>query len=558
MNKIFFYIFSVLLFICAPLIHTKFFWYFWIENLWNIAGNFEFTKVIFFEIIASCYIIFHIFSWRKILFSKTSLLLIAFLFLNSLLQAIFGESFFTHILWNNEKWHGVIMFLLLIILSGVFASYSKKEQQDTILIIIIWSIFVYILSIKELFIPSFHYGDLWNRAFWSFWHPNYLALYSIIILGILFTKKLKNTWKYDSLIIAAVFLSFIALILTKSVTAITLFLWYLSFRAYSHYKDILWKKDIMILICLFFISFISILYYFYVFWLSVKFNSFISRFFIWDSTYHLIISNWKTLLLWWWFDSLWYIFDKYKSPYLYIFENIWYTADRPHNFILYIFYSLWLTGLLLLTYIFYKFIICNKKHKYYHVFIISWLFLMLNFSSISSYIILCFLVTIQQQRKYTYTINIQTYFTSFLISILCIWIIIMGSLYYYEEYKLSNNNIYFTKNWIINNLRTENREKHIFYTSQNSRSLCNTLIKYINSVENYFYCGQIISQIDKYNSQRYYILWLNKIPDMRNKESEYFQNIFVKYLFSQERFFSEKYSHLKEILEITWKANQNQ
>ena len=39
------------------------------------------------------------------------------------------------------------------------------------------------------------------------------------------------------------------------------------------------------------------------------------------------------------------------------------------------------------------------------------------------------------------------------------------------------------------------------------------------------------------------------IPDMWNNDSKYFNNFFVKNLYNKNRFFSEKYNNLNEVLE---------
>jgi len=61
--------------------------------------------------------------------------------------------------------------------------------------------------------------------------------------------------------------------------------------------------------------------------------------------------------------------------------------------------------------------------------------------------------------------------------------------YFVEEHNIYINENHKTENFIIKKIESENIEKNIFKTNQNNhKKLCEQLIKYSSSVENYFIC----------------------------------------------------------------------
>ena len=79
---------------------------------------------------------------------------------------------------------------------------------------------------------------------------------------------------------------------------------------------------------------------------------------------------------------------------------------------------------------------------------------------------------------------------------------------------------------------------------------CNDLLSNYGSVENYFYCWKIFENFWYINeSNDLYKKGLNKLPDLWNINSKYNDDFLIKNLVDKKRFFSEKYSPLKEILE---------
>lgn len=85
--------------------------------------------------------------------------------------------------------------------------------------------------------------------------------------------------------------------------------------------------------------------------------------------------------------------------------------------------------------------------------------------------------------------------------------------------------------------------------------MCSDLILNSKSVENNFYCWNLLWQIDKDLSIQYYNNWLSKTPDLWNSNSKYYNNFLIKNFVDKKRFFSEKYSNLEIILKRVWIKN---
>ena len=98
-------------------------------------------------------------------------------------------------------------------------------------------------------------------------------------------------------------------------------------------------------------------------------------------------------------------------------------------------------------------------------------------------------------------------------------------------------------------MKKEDIEKTILQSNKSYKEICINLTKVVPSAENYIFCWNLFWKIDKNISINYYKKWLQIIPDMWNNDSKYFNNFFVKNLYNKNRFFSEKYNNLNEVLE---------
>lgn len=521
-----------LLFIVLSLTNSKLLHVFWIDFWFYVKWTYEFTKSIFFSIFSSFFIIsyFTFFFKEKIVIPKIIYAILGLFFIS-----IFTSKFpITNIFWSDIKWHSILLFINLIWLLVILINQKKEIKTKILKLTVYLSIIPIYIAIKEYYYPSFDYWDISNRAFWTFGHPNSLALYLIMLLPILL-NKIKNN------IVLIMFIIFTyTIFLTKSVFWISFYLfytmWILSQNTNIKRKQIIFYSSIFV---------IWIAFLIYNFWIITKLNSFISRFFIWETTIKIIFSDIKYIIFWIWNDSLQYLFDWFKSPYLYIFENYSFTADRTHNIILKIFFTYWLLWLTIFSYIIF---ILFKKYKntaYYHAIILFLLFNLLNFASIIHYFVLIILISIVYKKTKNlskqYLLKIFFIFTS-IISI------ISSIIYYNEEYKS-----YLYKNYKSNietykNLKNEDIEKTILKSNQTYKDICKELVIKIPSAENYIFCWNLFWKIDKNISINYYKKWLEIIPNMRNHNSKYYKNIFVKNIYNENRFFSEKFTNLNIIL----------
>ena len=296
-----------------------------------------------------------------------------------LISTIFSESPIVSFLWNSEKSHSFLMWSNLVWLFIVFSSLfytspnlSSKERNkrniffSKIIKTFIFSwVFVSIIGLKEYFFPTFNYWDLWNRLFSTFGHPNYLSIFLVGLMPFLYWPHLTSPYRRG---IIGLFI--ITLIFTKSFIAIFLFLIFNLYYFYNNlssfrikglgapwgWSTFLWSMSKKGMDYKFFSLFLIIILLFNLIYIFIpeKLHSFVSRFFIWETTIRIIFSDIKLFLIGWWTDTLTLFFNNFKSEYMYIFENLGFTADRPHNIILNFFYHFGVWWLIFISFIYYK------------------------------------------------------------------------------------------------------------------------------------------------------------------------------------------------------------
>lgn len=589
MQKLLKYIILVGIFI-LPLISSRITSLLWFSFSMPVDWNYEFTKVMFFNIWSSLIIVLfcinNIFSRECRTVFPTFLIIFFYIFLS--LSTFFSESPIISFLWNNEKSHSFLMWSNLIWLFLVFRTifhsspslYQRESNNGNLdfnqiikTFIFSW-IFVSFIWIKEYFLPTFNYGDLWNRLFSTFWHPNYLSIFLLSLIPFLYNSifSFQISSNKGRGIKGLILLLFIfTLILTKSFIAIFLFL---IFNLYYFWNKIKYKKFLISLITLLLFSLIYI-------YLPEKLHSFISRYFLWEATVKTIFSDIKMFLIWWWTETLMYFFDNFKSKYVYIFENLWYTADRPHNIFLNFFYHFWIFGLVFILGIYYKvFNFSIEKININYVklleikisLILIFIFLLFNPTSIVIYLISTILLA---QLFYKDLGNAGM--NSLLKNIFILSIIIFSIFWAYNSYKFYiseanfykkdfikalewykyNQEIYFMiwkfEKWLnISKIKTQ---QYYFYKirSENSilkkNKICSEFLKNYNYAENYFYCWSIFWDNWREDlAKNFYKKWIDKLPDLWNENSIYYRNLLVKTLkINSHRLTSEKYG-LKLIL----------
>lgn len=532
-NLIILVIVFVIFFILLSLINSRLLSFLWIDFEIFVSWNYEFTKSMFFNIFSWIIIIYYFIKnfYKKIIIPNY----IFFIFWLFFISIISSDFLLTNIFWSNLKWHWLILYLNLTLIYIILINQEKQKLEKIIKYSILFSIIPLIFAIKEYFFSTFDYWNLSNRSLGSFWHPNYLAFFILMLIPYTL-DKIKN--KYFLFIF--ILLSFV-LFLTKSLFAIIIFIFYIIFY-FLNYKKI--KKINIIFILLLLVSLVTFIIY--KFWFITKLNSFISRFYIWETTLKIIFSDWKYIIFWVWNDSMHYLFEQFKSPFLYIYENFWYNADRSHNLILQVFYNFWLIWLAFLSYFIYFLSKNIKNNLYFHTILIFLLFSLLNFWSIINYLfIIFFIVFIVNNTK-----KAKKYIFLKILFILFVFFSIFSSFSYYkEENQKFRDKSYISKNFIYKNLLNENKEYKILKEKIEIKEKCEKLINNNPSVENYFFCWDLLWNKDENLSKKYYKSWLNKLPDMWNYKSNYYNYFWVKNIFNYNRFSSEKYSNINKILE---------
>ncbi|MFA5917207.1 MAG: O-antigen ligase family protein [Candidatus Gracilibacteria bacterium] len=545
------------LFFFISLIHSSFLNYFGFDFNSLVNGNFEFTKIIFFDIISSLIIISFLVEkyLKKDRIKVYYPIILIFIIIISFISTFFSISSFISFFGNTNKAHGLVFAINLVGIFIILSNKNKNELNKFLKVFVLSLFIVFILGIKEFYLPSLNYQETINKAVSSFGNNQFLAL-SIILIIPLFFKKYKS--KYNFLVLF--FLLFV-LILTKSLIGISIFLSYLCFKFLGKKKGLLFS----------FLGFLlgSLVVFFY---FPEKLHSLFSRFYIWQNVLNLYISSFKNILFGYGFETLDLIFSKEKNPYLYIFENYGFIADRSHNLWLDILYSTGILGFSLALYITLKILKISKNTYYYDIFLLFFIFIFFNFASVVHYLFLLIILALFLKKndlkidKSKYKINI--FYSIFII--FSIFSIIYSTKFFIAE-------VYYKKGNLSKSIESFNYPEYYFEVGSYNKGLkyynnfipldyyknlipkdLNNLItnceNFVNSypiAENYLWCGEILERENyKKESLVFYKNGLSKLPDLRNNKSIYYNNFFVKYTISGNRFFNEKYGDLRRIINL--------
>jgi hypothetical protein len=551
--------------------HSQLFWYFWYENL-IVDWNYEYTKVmlfnILFPIIFLIFIISNFITKQKINISKNILfylvIIIILLSLSSYFSIIPNISFF----WWIDKWHWYI-FNINLILFFILVSHILSNTKLNILLkstLVVTSLLT-LIWIKEYYLPSYNYWDLWNRLISTLGHPNYVSALYILVFPYLINLFKNYCWykKYISWIIILLFLFW--LVLTKSLIAIFLIFTYIIFEIFWKYKT----KYYFIFIIFLALFWLLLIFKYY----PEKLNSLVSRYYIWETSISIIFSDMKIFLFWIWSENLNLLFWNHKSIELYLYENIWFNADRPHNIFLNIFIHYGFILFSLVVYLFYKLVENISKNNYWYdcslfLIIIFWCF---NFPNIIWYF---FFIIILAYKISKSNIDKISYYRQSIITNLIIFLLILISIFwsyysvqsyrsqisikqdnysqavkqfpYYWEYYYNNLDF---DNWLIsdNNYYSEKYYLYKLYFSFKKIESCNELLVHYPSIENYFYCWELIE--NKYwldQAKYFYKKWIEKFPNIWDNKNNYLQSFPWKYVINPERILHTKYSNIQEIL----------
>ncbi|MCD5380941.1 hypothetical protein LR004_03345 [Candidatus Gracilibacteria bacterium] len=126
-----------------------------------------------------------------------------------------------------------------------------------------------------------------------------------------------------------------------------------------------------------------------------------------------------------------------------------------------------------------------------------------------------------------------------------------------NAYPFNSNNHFYSGNFdtglSISGIKTPIYfSSKIYYEGDNEskKIVCDEYINNYNFAETYFYCGDIFWDLgDKEAATNYYKQGLNLLPDLWNKNSDYYNKFLIKHFnITGNRFLSEKYG-LAQILE---------
>ena len=555
----------------------------WLQNIWwdlVVNWNYEFTKVMFFNVwiwlLSFLFCSYIVFWEKKVKLTQNTAAIIVLLLIILATSTLHSVSPYDSIFWTENKWHWVIMFLNLIVAYIIIAFIGNTKYYLTLLkTFILSALFVSLVWIKEYYIPSLSYWDLWSRFFSTFGHPNYISIFYLSFIPILLFlfNQSKSTY-YRVYYLLMWFLFIYCLLLTKSLLAFILLVLYSTYYALFNLNFAIIQRSKNIILTVIFIIFllwwVSVLYLF-----PEKLHSFISRFFIWEMSLKAITLNFQTVVFGQWLETFWLVSDMHKWEYLYIFENLWFNADRPHNILLNFFYHFGIMWIFWIFFMIYKlFIRLQDSPKALEKTCIISLLLMLifwmfNYPSITHYVIIIILLPLIFHKK-------PRRLFSFKWNKLCIQIVIVGLLlaslfwwyfsfkYYYSEmsaysmdyvkaaklFPYNLTNYLFSWNFwkydkVSNQKTQEYFRSHIMYSQKNwdREKICHSYSKYYNIAETYFYCWNIFWDVGEYKiAKRFYQEWLSLLPDLWKKDSPYYNKVLIKHCkITGHRFLSDKY-----------------
>lgn len=569
----------ILLFFLLPLIHGSIFYNFGIPLRTGVSGNFEFTKSIFF--IWATALIFLIFLSESY-FTRASISsqerefkgelwffwipeILIFVVLS--ISTLFSLSTFQSFIGDTEKWHTFALFFSLLILYCILRNFSRDFLKKLIFTSLLSWIFVSIIALKEYFFPAFDYGELRIRALGTFGHPNYLSGFLLLLTPSIFLIE-KKFFRYGIL-----WLFILTLFSTKSIWAIIIFCFYICYISCKNTtfvqlpflkfkgRNLGW---IIFGIILLLLSWIIFLYF------PEKIHSFLSRFYIWETTLRIIFSQPQRIFFGFGLETLPYYFPSYKVPELYIFENFGFTADRPHNLFLNIFYHFWIIGTSLFLYGIYLLFKYRKSIPDYIfiTFLLALGFSLFQYFSVASYVYLTILLAYIYERNSNNSLQstLQMLFIFW-----ALWLSLFAGIWALKLYKaeidfaseklemaqkIFSHPKYLLALWDYD--QAERKEKILSEQNikiqiqhrENKLELCNTLTQKYPSSENYFFCGNLFKNLEKQEiAKDFYRRWLQKLPDLWDADSPYWVKYFIKNTITGNRFFSPKFWDIAQILE---------
>lgn len=424
----------------------------------------------------------------------------------------------------TEKSHNLIFFsnliLFWLIVKNTFTreDYIKSKKIILSVITTIWFIGIF----REIFLR-------WDefRLIWTFEHHNFIA--PVFIIWIILSLENLFKSRLNTLFLG---LNLVFLILTKWFLAITLWIIYISYKLLS--------KKLFILSLVWYCGALSSIIYFNI----DKFNSLISRFFIWKNSIILQFSEIKTVLFWVGFENLYDHLHKIKLPELYIYENFWYVADRTHNFFLDILVFSWILSFIL--FIIWFFFIAKKASKEWKIILLTiTTFLFFNFPTLVLFLYLIILINEKIHVRNNIKLKVR------LLHLIAIIGLILSSLSLISSYKIKEWDLKWASKFYALNPEISyklgeesNLEwktvKYFAYKiakSDNKYSECEKLVNTYNISEIYVYCWDILYEnwFTK-KAKEYYKKWLSLLPNL----DEYNLNEKIKKS-AEHRLNSERY-----------------
>jgi len=297
-------------------------WYEWIKS----------SIVILYWILFSIWLFIYFLKYKINRKWNNFLIYIGIIIFLILISTLLSIDFSGSIIWLSEKYEWFLYYLSLIIFFvSLYFWFEEKEYKKVLNYIFLFSLFLYLYGfIQYLWFDPL--ANLYNtrveitRASSFFWNANYLAGYIVILLPL---SKFINNIYFRRIFI---WISLLSLLTTWS------YFWIFLWVIYILYIVKNFNKKIFIWLFVIFISYSIFIWN--SLWVEKKW-SFLARPFIWESSILAIIDKPKTILFWYWPDTLQLIFNNFKVPELSVYETSYYTADRTNNIFLDLIYFFW-------------------------------------------------------------------------------------------------------------------------------------------------------------------------------------------------------------------------
>lgn len=373
----------VMLYFCIPLVFAH------MSDLFGVYlpvypdYSYESVKVIFFWIlvfILSIFVVLH--HSQEINFQPLFLVLLGIIFTSVMLSDYPNVA----LLGSAERLHGGIFFLGLLLFALILKYTLTSQRREKIINATLYTLpILFCYSIIQFFglDPLFsHYSFtvFSHPIFATFGNSAYLAGYVLLLLPITLISTLSRTYKILLFLMIAVIL-----LLTQSITALLLWVWYSIYQCCRYREFQYWWQLITLLIVV-----ILVLWTLYAPYLEGKMGSLITRWDIMSAGISIMNDNPSRLILWYGPDTLAVFLSEHPVELLRLYLEEWWSLHSFHNVFLDVLFSFWIVWLIAFLWVLMRWLLSATSRWQIEVICLFLFFFSFNIASVGHWVILIF------------------------------------------------------------------------------------------------------------------------------------------------------------------------